>query len=265
MSDLTNQITNVKMLLAFLENQLPKEHVADKQSNEDKPKKKIVDEDKPKKKTKKIEDAPVEEKNVDEEKPKKVETKKEKNLSRFTPAMKAELTKVLKAHDIELTEELRKEFIDHLNSLETEEYTKVNLASHMEAFAKSKGKQEEKKEEPAKVGGSPFTGQEEPPDLNKLSNAHSYNLSKLIKYVSSDNLEEMKKTEILKPVGNGNYWHAKSGMWYFENGDEDVNDVVFEGKTYGVNSVNKRVYQKTDDNDLFVGFVGVGPFKKMKV
>jgi hypothetical protein len=262
MSDLTNQITNVKMLLAFLENQLPKEHVADKQTNEDKPKKKAVDEDKPKKKAKKVEHTPAEE----EEKPKKVETKKEKNLTRFTPAMKAELTKVLKAHDIELTEELRKEFIDHLNSLETEEYTKVNLASHMETFAKSKGKHDEKKEEPAKVGGSPFAGQEDPPDLNKMSNAHSYNLSKLIKYMSSEKLEDMKKTEILKPVGNGNYWDAKSGMWIFENGDEETTDPFeFEGKTYVVNEVNKRVYQTTDDKDLFVGFLGIGQFKKMKV
>jgi len=263
MSDLTTQIANAEMLLAFLKNQLPKEEVV-----EDTPKKKVVDEDKPKKKKavekKDAEVAPKKE----EEKPvekKKADPKKEKNLNRFTPAMKTELTKVLKAHDVELTEELRKEFIDHLNSLEAEEYTKVNLTAHMETFAKSKGKPDEK-EEPAKVGGSPFAGQDDPPDLNKLSNAHSYDLSKLIKYVSSDKLEEMKKTEILKPIGNGNYWHAKSGMWYFENGDEETTDPFeFEGKTYVVNEVNKRVYQTTDDKDLFVGFLGIGQFKKMKV
>lgn len=256
MSDLTTQIANVEMLLTFLKSQLPKEEVAEKPKKETK-KTTTKKEEKPKAE-------PVEKK--EEEKPKKADPKKEKNLNRFTPAMKTELTKVLKAHDVELTEELRKEFIDHLNGLEADEYTKVNLTAHMETFAKSKGAPEEKQEDPpAKVGGSPFAGNDDPPDLNKLSNAHSYDLSKLIKYVSSDNLEEMKKTEILKPVGNGNYWHAKSGMWYFENGDEDVNDVVFDGKTYGVNSVNKRVYQTTDDKDLFVGFVGVGPFKKMKV
>jgi hypothetical protein len=252
MSDLLTQIANVEMLLTFLKSQLPKEEVAEKPKKETK-KTTTKKEEKPKAE-------PV------EEKPKKAETKKEKNLNRFTPAMKTELTKVLKAHDVELTEELRKEFIDHINGLEADEYTKVNLTAHMEAFAKSKGAPEEKQEEPpAKVGGSQFAGYDNPPDLNKLSNAHSYDLSKMIKYVSSDNLEEMKKTEILKPVGNGNYWHAKSGMWYFENGDEDVNDIEFDGKTYGVNSVNKRVYQTTDDKDLFVGFVGVGQFKKMKV
>jgi hypothetical protein len=252
MSDLLTQIANAEMLLTFLKSQLPKEEVAEKPKKETK-KTTTKKEEKPKAE-------PV------EEKPKKAETKKEKNLNRFTPAMKTELTKVLKAHDVELTEELRKEFIDHINGLEADEYTKVNLTAHMEAFAKSKGAPEEKQEEPpAKVGGSQFAGHNDPPDLNKLSNAHSYDLSKMIKYVSSDNLEEMKKTEILKPVGNGNYWHAKSGMWYFENGDEDVDDVEFNGKTYGVNSVNKRVYQTTDDKDLFVGFVGVGQFKKMKV
>lgn len=253
MSDLLTQIANVEMLLTFLKSQLPKEEVAEKPKKETK-KTTTKKEEKPKAE-------PV------EEKPKKAETKKEKNLNRFTPAMKTELTKVLKAHDVELTEELRKEFIDHINGLEADEYTKVNLTAHMEAFAKSKGKPEEKQEEPpAKVGGSPFAGQDNPPDLNKLSNAHSYDLSKLIKYVSSEKLEDMKKTEILKPVGNGNYWHAKSGMWYFENGDEETTDPFeFEGKTYVVNELNKRVYQTTDDKDLFVGFLGVGQFKKMKV
>lgn len=255
MSDLTTQIANVEMLLAFLKNQLPKEEVVEK------PKKEVK---KAAKKEEKPKAEPAEKK--EEEKPKKADPKKEKNLNRFTPAMKTELTKVLKAHDVELTEELRKEFIDHLNSLEADEYTKVNLTAHMETFAKSKGKPEEEDEEPpAKVGGSPFAGQDDPPDLNKLSNAHGYDLSKLQKSWSSEQIAEFKKTEILKPLGDGNYWHAKSGMWYFEDGDEDLDEVPFDGKTYLVNKISKRVYQTTDDKDLFVGFLGIGSFKKMKV
>lgn len=251
MSGLTTQIANVEMLLAFLKNQLPNEEVVEK----------------PKKETKKTTTKKGEKPTAEPAEKKEVveKPKKEKNLNRFTPAMKTELTKVLKAHDVELTEELRKEFIDHLNSLEADEYTKVNLTAHMETFAKSKGKPEEDEEPPAKVGGSPFAGQDNPPDLNKLSNAHSYDLSKLQKSCNSDQIAEFKKTEILKPLGDGNYWHAKSGMWYFEDGDEDVNDVEFDGKTYGVNSVNKRVYETVGEKDLFVGFVGVGQFKKMKV
>lgn len=260
MSDLTTQISNVEMLLAFLKNQLPKEELP-----EDKPKKKVVDEDKPKKK--KVVEKEPEVKAV--EKPvekKKAAEKKEKNLSRFTPAMKTELTKVLKAHDVELTEDLRKEFIEHINGLEADEYAKSNLTTHMEVFAKSKGNSEEKEEEPpAKVGGSPFAGQDDPPDLSKLSNAHGYDLSKLQKNRSSEQIAEFKKTEILKPLGDGNYWHAKSGMWYFEDGDEDVDEVQFEGKTYAVNKISKRVYETVGEKDLFVGFLGIGPFKKMKV
>jgi hypothetical protein len=120
MSDLLTQIANVEMLLTFLKSQLPKEEVAEKPKKETK-KTTTKKEEKPKAE-------PV------EEKPKKAETKKEKNLNRFTPAMKTELTKVLKAHDVELTEELRKEFIDHINGLEADEYTKVNLTAHMEAL-----------------------------------------------------------------------------------------------------------------------------------
>jgi len=253
MSDLTTHIANAEMLVAFLKSQLPKE--------EDKPKKKVVDEDKPKKKAAK-EEKPVEEKPKKEDKP-----KKEKNLNRFTPAMKTELTKVLKAHDVELTEELRKEFIDHLNSLDADDYTNVNLTVHMETFAKSKGKSEEKKSEPAKkVGGSPFEGDESPPDMNTWTNASNHDVSKLIKYVSSDALAKLKKTETLKPLGHGNWWHAKSGMWVFENGDENTSDPFeFEGATYVVNEVNKRVYKTTDDNDVFVGFLGIGKFATMKV
>jgi len=264
MSDLTTQIANAEMLLAFLKSQLPKEEVVEKSKK--KVKKAAKNEEKP-------EADPAEKK--EEEKPKKADlkkdldekSKKEKNLNRFTATMKTELTKVLKAHDVELTEELRKEFIDHLNSLEADEYTKVNLTAHMETFAKSNGKPEEEKDEeqPAKVGGSPFAGQDDPPDLNKLSNAHGYDLSKLQKSWSSEQIAEFKKTEILKPLGDGNYWHTKSGMWYFEDGDEDLDEISFDGKTYMVNKISKRVYETINDKDLFVGFLGIGPFKNMKV
>lgn len=256
MSDLTTQIANVEMLLAFLKNQLPKEEVVEK------PKKEV-------KKTAKKEEKPKAEpaEKKEEEKPKKAAEKPKKNMPQLNPAMKTQLTKVLKAHDIELTEPLRKEFIEYVNGIDADVYAKnPKVENYMETFAKSKGNTEEKDEEPpAKVGGSPFAGQDDPPDLSKLSNAHGYDLSKLQKSCSSEQIAEFKKTEILKPLGDGNFWHAKSGMWYFEDGDEDVDEVQFEGKTYAVNKISKRVYETVGEKDLFVGFLGIGPFKKMKV
>jgi hypothetical protein len=248
MSDLTTQIANVEMLLAFLKNQLPKEEVVEK----------------PKKEVKKKDVDTTSKKDAKKEEPTE---KKKKNMPQLNPAMKTQLSNALKARDIELTEPLRKEFIEYINGIDASVYGKnPKVEYYVELFAKSKGKPEEKKEDlPAKVGGSPFAGQDDPPDLNKLSNAHGYDLSKLQKSCSSEQIAEFKKTEILKPLGDGNYWHAKSGMWYFEDGDEELDEVPFDGNTYLVNKISKRVYRTTDDKDLFVGFLGIGPFKKMKV
>ena len=232
-------ITNLEETIAYLKTQLPKEEV-------------VVKTEKKKTAAKK---EPVEKKTDG----------KAKNLSRFTPAMKTELTKVLKAHNVELTEELRKKFIDHINGLEAEDYTKVNLTTHMEQFAKENSTEEEAEPEKVAATVSPFVGHDSPPNLETMSNVNNYNLSQLITYVSSDKLNELKKTETLKSLNNGNYWHAKTGMWILENGDEDIDEIEFEGTTYAVNKVNKRVYETVDDKDVFVGFIGIGKFKKMKV
>ena len=244
-SNIQQLITNLEETIAYLKTQLPKEEV-------------VVKVDKKKTTAKK---EPVEKKEPAE---KKAEPKA-KNLSRFTPAMKTELTKVLKAHNVELTEDLRKKFIDHINGLEAEDYMKVNLTAHMEQFAKENSTEEEAEPQQAAGFVSPFVGEDSPPNLESLSNANGYNMSQLTRHVSSDQLKELKKTEILKSLNNGNYWHAKTGMWVFENGDEDIDEIEFEGDTYGVNKVNKRVYETVNDKDVFVGFIGIGRFRKMKV
>jgi hypothetical protein len=238
-TNIQNLITNLEETIAYLKTQLPKEEV-------------VVKTDKKKAPAKKAEP-------------------KEKNLNRMTPAIKTELTKILKTHSIELTEELRKEFIEFVNSMETDAYAASNLTTHMETFAKSKStvveEQEEVNDEPLKnTIQSQYAGQQDPPDLSKLSNAAaSMNLHSMMRLMSTEAINALKKTEILKPLGNRNYWYPKDGVYVFEDTDDDLKEIKFKGNTYVVNPETKRVYETTDDRDIFVGFLGIGDFKTMKV
>jgi uncharacterized protein YlzI (FlbEa/FlbD family) len=45
--------------------------------------------------------------------------------------------------------------------------------------------------------------------------------------------------------------------------DEDVDEIVFEGKKYVVGDKTGRVYEAHDSGDVFKGFIGVGAFKTM--
>jgi hypothetical protein len=229
-------ITNLEETIAYLKTQLPKEEVVVKAD-----KKKVT--------------------------AKKAETK-EKNLNRMTPAIKTELTKVLKTQSVELTEELRKEFIEFVNSMETDAYAASNLTTHMETFAKSKTivVEEEEEEPPRNTAKSEYAGQQDPPDLSGKSNAApAMNLHSITRLMSTEAVNALKKTDILKPLGNRNYWYPKDGVYVFEDTDDDLKEIKFKGNNYVVNSETKRVYETTDDRDIFVGFLGIGEFKTMKV
>jgi len=281
MASIQQLITNLEETIVYLKTQLPKEEVkpvkADKKKKEDvEPvEKKVAAKKEPVEKK-----VPAKKETADKkaEPEKKVAAKKaepkEKNLNRMTPAIKTELTKVLKTHDVELTEELRKEFIEYVNGMDTDAYAASNLTTHMEAFAKSKaGGGEDTDEEivehdapVTKTVKSQYAGQQDPPDLQGRSNAAGpLDLHSIMRIVPTEKLNALKKTEILKPLGDGNYWHPKDGVYVFEDTDDDVDEFPLNGNTYVVCKSNKRVYQTTDDKDIFVGFLGVGEFKDVKV
>jgi hypothetical protein len=77
---------------------------------------------------------------------------------------------------------------------------------------------------------------------------------------------QLLKTTVVDKYGPGVYWDADKKR--FVKGpdavdDEDVAEVTFEGSTYMVGETSKRVYMVTDENDVFVGFAGVGKFAAM--
>ena len=245
MTDLLTQIANAEMILTFLKSQLPKEEVAEK----------------PKKVTKKKEEV-VEKK---EEKPKK-ETKK--NIPRLIKSVKDSFTKVLKTYNEDVTDELLEEFKNYENEITADDYMKSALDVHAKNFADSKFKKPEEKVEdvplPVKVvKKSEYVGQANPPDLAARSNAAPpLDLHSMMKILPADKLKALQKTDILKPIGNGNYWYAKEGVYVFMDTEEDLEEKEYNGKKYFVYKSNKRVYELDEktDRDVFVGFAGVGEF-----
>ena len=77
---------------------------------------------------------------------------------------------------------------------------------------------------------------------------------------------QLLKTTVVDKYGPGVYWDTDKKR--FVKGpdavdDEDANEVTFEGSTYMVGETSKRVYMVAEDNDVFVGFAGVGKFTAM--
>jgi len=235
MADLTTQIANVKSLLAFLENQLPKEEVVEK----------------PKKETKKkAEEKPVEEK------------KKGPNVPRVTDKHKNLLAKNLKElANTDIDDKIVDKFKKYINTdMTSEKFESDSLEDHIANFVRLNFAKKE--------STSPFVGDNEPPACD-WSNASEYPpLHKLQKTVSQEQFDAMKNSKILKPLGDGNYWSPEDGMWILVDGDDDeVTEKEFNGETYFVCKSNKRVYQTDEktDKDLFVGFIGIGGFKDMVI
>ena len=251
MADLLTQIANVKSLLAFLENQLPKEEVVEKPKKETKKKDEKPVEEKPKKETKKkAEEKPVEEK------------KKGPNVPRVTDKHKNLLAKNLKElANTDIDDKIVDKFKKYINTdMTSEKFESDSLEDHIANFVRLNFAKKE--------SASPFVGDNEPPACD-WSNASEYPpLHKLQKTVSQEQFDAMKNSKILKPLGDGNYWSPEDGMWILVDGDDDeVTEKEFNGETYFVCKSNKRVYQTDEktDKDLFVGFIGIGGFKNMVV
>jgi hypothetical protein len=232
MTDLQTQITNVKALLAFLENQLPKEDV-----------KVIIKEDKPKK-----------EKVVKE----KVEAKKP-NIPRMTKKIEQTLGNELKnlaQKDVDAN--IIKDFKTYINDdMSAETFQSDSLENHIANFVRQNH---------VKTSASPFAGSDSPPTMEALEKKKC-EMHTLQKTLTNAQFEEKTKTSKLVPLGDGNFWCPQDGMWILVDYDNEVDDVDFKGEKYIVCKENKRVYKYDEktDRDLFVGFVGIGFFKTMTV
>jgi hypothetical protein len=84
-------------------------------------------------------------------------------------------------------------------------------------------------------------------------------------------IEELQNNEFLITVDgspDGVFWDGKNGRWVRGPeavDDEDLVEVKFGGVEYMVGEQSTRIYLETDNRDQFVGYVGVGKYRDMKM
>lgn len=198
-------------------------------------------------------------KKKDDEEDKKADSdeKTTKRISRMSPNLSKQLQTQLEKVGLKYNDDnkkdydkIKKEFVSYIDHLTEDDFTAKGLADHMKDFADHKApKGGDKPDEKVPVG---------PPKD-----------AKIVKL----SLDELKKIELLAvPDGDntpaGVMWDAENGRWVTgpdEIEEEESDSVKFDGKAYAVGENTGRVYLIGDDEDTFVGFAGVGKFRKMKV
>lgn len=199
----------------------------------------------------------------------KVEKKKEekttKRIGKMTKTiaskLKAELVKVGVVFSDNEEKELsnfKKKLSSYLDELTNDDFTVKGLERHMEDFAHLNKPASATTTVVAKV-------EKQQPVLAGPSNAAN---------ITDLTLEELQKIEYIVTADGGPkdvYWdgdYKPSGRWVRgpeQDDDEDLTEKKFNGKTYGIGDNTGRVYELTDNKDIFVGYSGVGAFAQMKV
>ena len=201
-------------------------------------------------------------------------------------------------------DKVKKQFVAYIDELNDDDFTAKNLADHMRDFAnpkkadpapgsaaagadeekpkKGKAKKEDppaekKEEDKPKKGKAAKKEDAAPPAVEKKKTmweemnevkappppSNAANIHDLT-------LEELREIEMLAtPEGGpvGVYWDADDGRWVrgpAQDDDEDLTEKKFKGKTYAIGDITGRIYETTDDRDVFVGFAGVGAFRELK-
>ena len=226
-----------------------------------------------------------------EEKPKteskKVDDEKKKRIPRMSPTLATQLKAELGKAGLKYSEEdkkefdkVKKEFVTYVDDLTDDDFTGKSITDHMRDFANSKKpaeakvvKTEEKAadvkvvktEEKPKKGGKKKEDPHPKEEVDPPSNAAN---------IQTLSLTDLQKIDMLaSPSGDENvgiYWDADKGRWVRGPDaveDEDLEEMGFKMKTYVVGVKSGRVYveSETGGADTFVGFVGVGQFRGMKM
>jgi hypothetical protein len=184
-----------------------------------------------------------------EEKP----AEKEKRIKRMSPKLKESLKEVLDKAGVEMTDKVVKEFVEYVEKLSDEEFVPKGLADHMRDFAETKAPTEEAEEE-----------SEESEEEDSGAGTGLKTEVKAPVQLSMEELSSITLTASVDPPGT--FWDAENGRLVTgpdADDDEDISEIKFENKTYGVGDKSGRVYLEVNDRDVFQGFIGVGKFKKM--
>ena len=197
----------------------------------------------------------------------------------YTDTFKKSLTDAGVPCDDKEFDKLKKEFVKYLNDLTEEDYQK-DTKSHpdrMNDFATLKAP---KKEAPKADGGAAAAGGGKPKAAPKKKtmweemNTHEapdHPPSNAANIHQVDDIDELRTNEFLITVDGapeGVFWDGKNGRWIHGPDavdDEDVVEKKFNGEEYMVGEQSGRIYRETDNRDEFVGYVGVGRFRDMKM
>ena len=155
-----------------------------------------------------------------------------KRISKLSKSFSEKLGSLFQEMGAEMTDANRKGFVSYINDLTRDDYVVKTMGEHMTDFIMLWLR-------PTEVGSTVTLGLKEIIQLKHISAAY----------------------------GPGIYWDFANKRFITgpEETDEDAEDVEFNGKTYAVGSLTRRVYIPNDDGDVFAGFVGIGPFKEMTV
>jgi hypothetical protein len=219
-----------------------------------------------------------------EEKSKKEEEKSNKRIPRMTPTitnkLKAELVKagVTFSNDekLEKTEMkgFKTELTSYVDSLTNDDFGAKALQYHIEDFAQTKKPSSAPAPAPAKEEKPKKSKKVEVTKVDEDSTIISTGPSNAatIETVDLEQLRDLQNKKLLATPSSTNkvgvYWDAENGRWVTgpnQDDDEDMTEKNFQGKTYAIGDNTGRVYEVTDNKDIFVGFAGVGVFKDLKV
>jgi len=221
-------------------------------------------------------------------KPKKAAAKKEdapaearwsRWTKTYTDAFKKSLTDAGVAHDDKEFDKLKKEFVKYLNDLTEEDYQKDTKThpDRMNDFAALKAPKKEappakKEEKPAKKEAPKKEAKKK--TMWEEMNSHEapdQPPSNAANIRDADDLEELRNNDLLVTIDGGPegvFWDGKNGGWVRGPpavDDEDLDEMKFKGEAYMVGLKSARIYRETDNRDEFVGYVGVGRFRDMKM
>jgi hypothetical protein len=169
-----------------------------------------------------------------ESKPRAPKEKKEdagsKHISRMSPALTDKLKQTFTDFGTEMTDKMRKQFVAYVNELTSDDFAARTLTEHMRDYVIMTVRPSEEKD------------------------AEALELSELLKLKN-----------LIDGYSAGIYWdpNGKRFVTGKSDDDEDIVEVEFKDKTFMVGETTGRVYENIDDEDIFVGYKGIGQFTGM--
>jgi hypothetical protein len=166
-------------------------------------------------------------------------------ITRISPTQATALKRALSMNDEDKKEfdKLKKDFKTYVNGLTDDDFNSKKIELHMQDFAGLQTK------------GAP------PESIPELA----------VEHIKEVPLDEIKKNRVrFAPLPKSPIaYDIEDGVFVgpSEDDDEYSNEFVLKDTRYAVGEKTKRIYRlgKADEDDVFVGFAGIGDFKEIPI